>query len=93
MTQAETRFKFIVTWLIGKNIYPGATAIRYWIKHTWPGYGWGHDDLNGRQCKWRDDIYATLPEDHWVRVQHRKNGGIELRGNRNGVDTIPNFGN
>ena len=76
MTKAEARFKRVVADLIQDGVQPTVLAIR---QRLWDETGLVNfsraNELNGRECRWRDEVFVTLPDDHWVIVQHRRNRG------------------
>lgn len=54
---AETVFKLTVRYLVQEGIYPAAKAcFRYLGYDHW----WHRDSLNGRQCRWREEVLEEL---------------------------------
>lgn len=79
---AEEKFKYAVRKLIAENRYPSPKQIRLFQGDMHFAWHWPtrplSRELNGRECRWRDEVLLTLPDDHWAVLKHRQNGGSSL---------------
>ena len=66
---AETTFKGIVYTLISLGVYPSPGKINKGLRRNRKNM----NQLSGKECKWREEVFAWLGPEHWVNIRHEKN--------------------